>query len=70
MSALDDLDLNALAAKVNARLGPGHTVEWRYAAHPVGTWSLAGVADKVSATRYLAVIRDGEVIGRLELDDS
>lgn len=66
--ALVDIDMNALQEKITAMFGPGHTVEKRLVAHPIGSFSLAGAQMKVSAHEEIVVVKDGQVIGRISED--
>lgn len=62
------IDMTNLQEKVTALLGPGHTVERRLIAHPIGSFSLSGAQVKVSATEQIVVVKDGEIVGRISED--
>jgi hypothetical protein len=62
------IDMDALQTKITAMLGPGHTVERRLTARPLGSFSLAGAQMKFSATEEIVVVKDGEVVGRISED--
>lgn len=63
-----EIDLDALQRKVTTVLGPGHTVEKRLVAHPIGSFSLSGAQMKFSAHEEIVVVKDGEVVGRISED--